>query len=152
MRTIIVLNPKGGCGKSTIATNIASYFAMKGIKVALADCDPLGACHDWLQARPDTCSAINEIVVEKLEAISKMESSDQNTPEKIKLMLDKYVIDQDHAKKVLSVAVYNHYKRLTTNQRQEGVEVQKSNVLLLGPAGSGKTLLAYTFSKSKLRL
>ena len=64
MRTIIVLNPKGGCGKSTIATNIASYFAIKAKKVTLADCDSQGSSHDWLLARPDTCSAINGIVVE----------------------------------------------------------------------------------------
>ena len=83
----------------------------------------------------------NEIVVEKLEAISKMESSDQNTPEKIKLMLDKYVIDQDYAKKVLSVAVYNHYKRLNSSYKDD-VDIEKSNILLLGPTGTGKTLLA----------
>ena len=64
MRTIIVLNPKGGCGKSTIATNIASYFAIKGKKVTLADCDPQGSSKDWLSVRPDRYSAINGIVVD----------------------------------------------------------------------------------------
>ena len=64
MRTIIVLNPKGGCGKSTIATNIASYFAIKGKKVTLADCDPQGSSRDWLSIRPNAYSAINGIVVE----------------------------------------------------------------------------------------
>jgi len=64
MRTIIVLNPKGGCGKSTIATNIASYFAIKGKKVTLADCDPQGSSWDWLSIRPNAYSAINGIVVE----------------------------------------------------------------------------------------
>ena len=63
MRTIIVLNPKGGCGKSTIATNIASYFAIKGKKVTLADCDPQGSSKDWLSVRPDIYSSINGIVV-----------------------------------------------------------------------------------------
>ena len=63
MRTIIVLNPKGGCGKSTIATNIASYFAIKNKKVTLADCDPQGSSQYWLSARPDTYSAINGITV-----------------------------------------------------------------------------------------
>ena len=52
MRTILVLNPKGGCGKSTIATNIAGYFATQGKRVALADCDPQGSSRDWLTARP----------------------------------------------------------------------------------------------------
>jgi len=88
----------------------------------------------------------NEIVVEKLSIISKMESSDQNTPEKIKLMLDKYVIDQDYAKKVLSVAVYNHYKRLNSSYKDD-VDIEKSNILLLGPTGTGKTLLARTLSR-----
>lgn len=64
MRTIIVLNPKGGCGKSTIATNVAAYFSMKGKKVTLADCDPQGSSHDWLSIRTDKYSAINGIVVE----------------------------------------------------------------------------------------
>ena len=64
MRTIIILNPKGGCGKSTIATNIASYFAIKGKKVTLADCDPQGSSKDWLSVRPDIYSAINGIVVD----------------------------------------------------------------------------------------
>ena len=64
MRTIIILNPKGGCGKSTIATNIAAYFSIKGKRVTLADCDPQGSSEDWLSARPDKCSAINGIVVE----------------------------------------------------------------------------------------
>ena len=64
MRTIIVLNPKGGCGKSTIATNIAAYFSIKGKRVTLADCDPQGSSDDWLSARPDKYSAINGIMVE----------------------------------------------------------------------------------------
>ena len=64
MRTIVVLNPKGGCGKSTIATNIAAYFSIKGKRVTLADCDPQGSSDDWLSARPDKYSAINGIAVE----------------------------------------------------------------------------------------
>ena len=68
-------------------------------------------------------------------------------PKQIFDRLEEYVIGQSTAKKVLSVAVYNHYKRITSNHENEGVEVQKSNVLLLGPAGSGKTLLAQTLAK-----
>jgi ATP-dependent Clp protease ATP-binding subunit ClpX len=68
-------------------------------------------------------------------------------PKEIFERLEEYVIGQNTAKKVLSVAVYNHYKRITSNQQQEDIEVQKSNVLLLGPAGSGKTLLAQTLAK-----
>lgn len=69
------------------------------------------------------------------------------TPSKIKEFLDQYVIGQEHAKKVLSVAVYNHYKRLNSNHNNSDVEVSKSNVILVGPTGSGKTLLAQTLAK-----
>ena len=67
-------------------------------------------------------------------------------PAEIKANLDEYVIGQEEAKKVLSVAVYNHYKRIKA-QRDLGVELQKSNILMLGPTGSGKTLLAQTLAK-----
>ena len=87
----------------------------------------------------------NEIVVEKLAALSKSNYKNE-TPEQIKLMLDKYIIDQDYAKKVLSVAVYNHYKRLDSAYNDD-VELEKSNILLMGPTGTGKTLLARTLSK-----
>jgi len=69
------------------------------------------------------------------------------SPAQIKDGLDKYVIGQDEAKKVLSVAVYNHYKRILSNASIEDVEIQKSNILLLGPSGTGKTLMAQTLAK-----
>lgn len=69
------------------------------------------------------------------------------TPSKIKEFLDQYVIGQDEAKKVLSVAVYNHYKRLNSQKNNSDVEVSKSNVILIGSTGSGKTLLAQTLAK-----
>ena len=68
-------------------------------------------------------------------------------PREIKAFLDEYVIGQDEAKKVLSVAVYNHYKRITAGKSVGGVELQKSNILMLGPTGSGKTLLAQTLAR-----
>ena len=87
----------------------------------------------------------NEIVLEKLKAIS-IKDADKQTPEKMKLMLDQFVIDQEYAKKVLSVSVYNHYKRIEI-ANDDDVEIEKSNILLMGPTGTGKTLLARTLSK-----
>ena len=68
-------------------------------------------------------------------------------PQEIKAYLDQHIVGQDDAKKVLSVAVYNHYKRLLHNKENSDVEIQKSNILLVGPTGSGKTLLAQTLAK-----
>ena len=97
----------------------------------------------------DDCVAIcTEIIEEELDFNDRAALDDINllTPEEMKAFLDEYVIGQDEAKKVLSVAVYNHYKRILAEQ-ELGVELQKSNILMLGPTGCGKTLLAQTLAK-----
>ena len=97
----------------------------------------------------DECIGIcSEIIEEELDYTERDAFDDINllTPEEIKAFLDDYVIGQDEAKKVLSVAVYNHYKRIMAEQ-DLGVELQKSNILMLGPTGCGKTLLAQTLAK-----
>ena len=91
------------------------------------------------------------IVADELEEERKAEAGISPeklpTPSKIKEFLDQYVIGQDEAKKVLSVAVYNHYKRLNSQKTNKDVEISKSNVILIGSTGSGKTLLAQTLAK-----
>ena len=98
----------------------------------------------------DECIGIcSEIIVEELDYNDDRELFDDInllTPEEMKTFLDDYVIGQEEAKKVLSVAVYNHYKRIMAEQ-DLGVELQKSNILMLGPTGCGKTLLAQTLAK-----
>ena len=88
--------------------------------------------------------SIEEEITGSKELIS---SKELPSPESIKTVLDEYVIGQDIAKKVLSVAVYNHYKRIKNMDKIDDVELQKSNILLLGPTGCGKTLLAQTLAK-----
>ena len=93
----------------------------------------------------DLCS---DIIQDEFEENNvELDTTTLPKPSEIKAYLDQYVIGQDRAKKALSVAVYNHYKRVKSNTIDDDIELQKSNILLLGPTGSGKTLLAQTLAK-----
>jgi ATP-dependent Clp protease ATP-binding subunit ClpX len=96
----------------------------------------------------DECIELcTEIVEEELGTEEEIEFKDVPKPAEIREILDEYVIGQDQAKKSLSVAVYNHYKRINSNSKIDEVELAKSNIAMIGPTGSGKTLLAQTLAR-----
>ncbi len=95
----------------------------------------------------DECiNLCSEIIAEEYEKETE-ENQELLSPKEIKKLLDDYIIEQDQAKRVLSVAVYNHYKRLDSRIQTDDVEIQKSNIILIGPTGCGKTLLAQTLAR-----
>ena len=91
----------------------------------------------------------NEIIIDELNETSSLGLAELPKPQEIFDFLDQYVIGQDKAKKSLSVAVYNHYKRVQSgdSKREDAIELSKSNILILGPTGCGKTLLAQTLAR-----
>ncbi|MCX7102057.1 MAG: ATP-dependent Clp protease ATP-binding subunit ClpX [Methylobacter sp.] len=96
----------------------------------------------------DECVELcNDIIKDELQDDTSSVSGDLPKPKEIKVELDSYVIGQENAKKILAVAVYNHYKRLRSKSKKDSVELAKSNILLIGPTGSGKTLLAETLAR-----
>ncbi|HIT87519.1 MAG TPA: ATP-dependent Clp protease ATP-binding subunit ClpX [Candidatus Coprocola pullicola] len=97
----------------------------------------------------DECVGLcTDIVAEEYDVLAnRPERTEMPKPKEIKAILDEYVVGQEEAKKVLSVAVYNHYKRILVDEKADDVELQKSNVLMVGPTGTGKTLLAQTLAR-----
>jgi ATP-dependent Clp protease ATP-binding subunit ClpX len=95
----------------------------------------------------DECIQLCSEIIEEEKGKDEKATDRLLVPKEIKAMLDDYVIEQDAAKKILAVAVYNHYKRLDSSIKSGDVEIQKSNILLIGPTGCGKTLLAQTLAR-----
>jgi len=120
------------CGKSQ--AEVKKLVAGRGVYI----------CDECIEV---CINIVSEEMAQEAKAEAGISPEKLPTPSKIKEFLDQYVIGQDDAKKVLSVAVYNHYKRLNCQQNNSDVEISKSNVVLIGSTGSGKTLLAQTLAK-----
>ncbi len=130
---------KSNDGKSSVKCSFCGK-TQDQVKRLVAGPNDIFICNECIKL----CDSIisEEIRVEEVEDFSELPK-----PQEIKKILDEYVIGQNEAKRTLSVAVYNHYKRINSSGSVGDVELQKSNVLMLGPTGSGKTLLAQTMAK-----
>ena len=111
------------------------------VKKLIAGPDKVYICDNCIEV------AHSIILSDRLKEEDRFESKDFPTPSQIKSALDEYVIGQDRAKKIISVAVYNHFKRIHLQKERMDVELTKSNILLIGPTGTGKTLMAQTLAK-----
>ena len=132
-------------GKNFDDSNVRCSFCGKSqyqVKRLIAGPEGVYICDECVE----TCAEIVEEEVYHAQDSAVTDDINLLKPKEIKEFLDSYVIGQDEAKKVLSVAVYNHYKRIMA-QRDLGVELNKSNILMLGPTGCGKTLLAQSLAK-----
>lgn len=138
---------KDGGGKGTTSPTSTLYCSFCGksqreVKKLIAG-PSVYICDECI----DLCNDIIHEDVSKDSGGKKASLENLPSPADIKKHLDEYVIGQERAKKILSVAVYNHYKRIQSNSTKGGVELQKSNILMVGPTGSGKTLLAQTLAR-----
>jgi len=95
----------------------------------------------------DECIVMCHNIIDSSKEEIKQEDFEAPIPSKIKAYLDQYVIGQDNAKQIISVAVYNHYKRIFKQKYENDIDLEKSNILMIGPTGSGKTLIAQTLAR-----
>lgn len=132
------------CGKTQ--NEVRRLISGRALKSADGEVKTVFICDECIDLCRDVIEAGSTDTPENKTVES--ETPKLKTPHEIHQILDDYVIGQDKAKKVLSVAVYNHYKRLNNKEKQGEVDLEKSNILLLGPTGSGKTLLAKTLART----
>ena len=130
------------CGKGQ--NEVRRLISGRAIKAEDGETKTVFICDECV----DLCRDVIQEGNQTTQTSSSSETMPLKTPQEIRKTLDDYVIGQDQAKKVLSVAVYNHYKRLNSKEKKGDVELEKSNILLLGPTGSGKTLLAKTLART----
>ncbi len=134
------------CGKSQ--NEVKKLIAGKTVRTEDGKLETIFICDECVGLCQDIMVEAKKQAEEQLELPVDDKAAALKTPKQLTEFLDAYVIGQDKAKKVLSVAVYNHYKRLNSLKEENEVELEKSNILLVGPTGSGKTLLAKTLAKT----